>query len=170
MKLFSIAKQGSIAAALAAVALLNVTSAAYAADVGVSISVGQPGFYGQIDIGDFPQPQLVYGRPIAIERRDDYGPPIYLRVPPGHVKNWKNHCREYNACDRRVYFVQDSWYQREYVPRYQQRHQSREHERYDDRGDGRNEHGDGRGDQHRGEHDNDRRDDNRDEHGNGRGR
>ena len=34
-------------------------STAIAADVGVSISVGQPGFYGQIDIGNFPQPRVV---------------------------------------------------------------------------------------------------------------
>jgi len=32
---------------------------AFAGDVGVSISIGQPGFYGQIDIGNVPRPQLV---------------------------------------------------------------------------------------------------------------
>jgi len=47
--------------ALAAASLTTLTMPAHAADVGVSISVGQPGFYGQIDIGDFPQPQLIYG-------------------------------------------------------------------------------------------------------------
>ena len=41
---------------------------ALAADVGVSISIGQPGFYGQIDIGNVPQPQLVYPRPVVIQR------------------------------------------------------------------------------------------------------
>jgi hypothetical protein len=49
-------------------------------------------------------------------------PPIYLRVPPGHAKHWSKHCHEYNACGERVYFVQDDWYQHEYVPRYQERH------------------------------------------------
>ena len=28
----------------------------FAADVGVSITVGQPGFYGQLDIGNAPPP------------------------------------------------------------------------------------------------------------------
>ena len=41
---------------------------ANAADVGVSISVGQPGFYGQIDIGHFPQPRVVYAQPVVIQR------------------------------------------------------------------------------------------------------
>jgi hypothetical protein len=48
--------------------------------------------------------------------------PIYLHVPPGHAKNWSKHCRKYNACDRPVYFVQDSWYNQVYVPRYRESH------------------------------------------------
>ena len=39
---------------LSAAALAAMTLPALAADVGVSISIGQPGFYGHIDIGDFP--------------------------------------------------------------------------------------------------------------------
>ena len=42
-----------IAAALAVVA---ITTPALEADVGVSVSIGQPGFYGRIDIGDYPYP------------------------------------------------------------------------------------------------------------------
>jgi hypothetical protein len=42
---------------------------AFAADVGVSISIGQPGFYGQIDIGNVPQPQVVYAQPVVIQPR-----------------------------------------------------------------------------------------------------
>ena len=41
-------------------------ASADAADVGVSISVGQPGFYGHLDIGNFPEPQLIYPRPVVI--------------------------------------------------------------------------------------------------------
>lgn len=130
------------------VALALTASAAIAADIGVSLSVGQPGFYGQIDIGDYPQPQLLYRQPIYI---DPYGrgrPPIYMHVPPGHAKNWSKHCREYNACGERVYFVQDNWYQREYVPRHQERHgghpegrrdEHRDEHRGDERGHSRNE-------------------------------
>ena len=39
---------------------------AQAADVGVSVSVGQPGFYGRIDIGNYPQPELIYAQPVVI--------------------------------------------------------------------------------------------------------
>lgn len=108
-----------IAAALAAAA---VTTPALAADVGVSVTVGQPGFYGRIDIGGYPQPQVIYREPMVVERAPMERPPVYLRVPPGHAKNWKKHCHEYNACGERVFFVHDDWYNREYVPRYQEKH------------------------------------------------
>lgn len=106
----------------AAIAAATITTPAYAADVGVSVSIGQPGFYGRLDIGDYPQPQVIYRQPRVVERIAEDRPPIYLRVPPGHARNWRKHCHEYNACGERVYFVQDSWYNREYVPRYQEKH------------------------------------------------
>jgi opacity protein-like surface antigen len=115
-------KRFLIAAALSAAA---VTAPALAADVGVSVSIGQPGFYGRIDIGGYPQPQVIYRQPMVIERVPVERPPIYLRVPPGHAKKWSKHCHEYNACGERVFFVQDNWYQGEYVPRYQEKHHGR---------------------------------------------
>jgi hypothetical protein len=124
-----------------------VTAAAFAvpaqaADVGVSVSVGQPGFYGQIDIGSFSQPPVLYRQPKVVEVLQVSRPPIYMRVPPGHARDWKKHCREYNACGERVYFVQDSWYSQEYVPRYQKEHGGKHGKKKDDRkGDG---HGQGR--------------------------
>lgn len=138
--------------------LVALSTSVLASDVAVSLSIGQPGFYGQIDIGDYPPPQLIYRKPIMVERVVIERPPIYLRVPPGHVKNWRKHCREYNACGERVYFVQNNWYQHEYVPRYQERYGNR-HEEYrevrrdehrdDYRGDNRNEHkGKGKGKGH----------------------
>jgi hypothetical protein len=98
-----------------------VTATAMAADVGVSINIGQPGFYGQINIGDVPQPPpVLYAQPVVIERGPDYvAEPIYLNVPPGYERHWARHCHEYHACGRRVYFVNRDWYQREYVPHYQ---------------------------------------------------
>jgi len=92
----------------------------FAADVGVSISVGQPGFYGQIDIGNVPQPPVVYAQPVVITPSPEYvsAQPIYLHVPPGHEKHWSKHCGEYHACGRPVYFVRDDWYNNEYVPHY----------------------------------------------------
>ena len=126
----------------AAIAAATLTTPTQAADVGVSISVGQPGFYGQIDIGGYPPPQMIYRQPMIIERVRVERPPVYLRVPPGHAKNWGKHCRQYNACGERVYFVQDNWYNREYVPRYQERHRDK---------------GDKHGDDHRDKHDKGRR-------------
>jgi hypothetical protein len=96
---------------------------AHAADVGVSITVGQPGFYGRIEIGDYPHPELVLKQPVIVKAvvgvvRE----PIYLHVPPGHAKDWAKHCGKYNACGERVYFVQENWYNNVYVPQYQKKH------------------------------------------------
>lgn len=97
---------------------------AEAADVGVSISVGQPGFYGHINIGNFPQPQVIYPRPVVIVPAPVgmAPPPVYIHVPPGHEKKWKKHCHEYNACGQPVYFVRNQWYDNVYVPEYRARH------------------------------------------------
>ncbi|HEY9099334.1 MAG TPA: hypothetical protein VIN38_10725 [Thiobacillus sp.] len=129
---------------IAAALFIAATSPALAADVGVSINIGQPGFYGRIDIGDYPQPRLVYREPRLIHRAA-VREPIYLHVPPGHAKNWRKHCRKYDACGERVYFVQDSWYNQVYVPRYQARHHDRRDKRGNDRREG-----------HHDRHDNDR--------------
>jgi hypothetical protein len=107
-----------------AVALIAAALPAFATDVGVSISVGEPGFYGRIDIGNFPPPEFIYPKPIVI-----YPPavgvvvhPVYLHVPPGHAKNWKQYCHQYAACNVPVYFVQERWYNDVYVPTYRKRH------------------------------------------------
>jgi hypothetical protein len=106
------------------VMLTLIAVSAQAADVGVSISVGQPGFYGRIDIGDYPRPEVIYTRPVVVHRAPVHvvHEPVYLHVPPGHQKKWSKHCRKYNACDRPVYFVKDRWYNKVYVPHYQARH------------------------------------------------
>jgi hypothetical protein len=106
--------------ALFAALLTTAASAAMAADVGVSISIGQPGFYGQIDIGNAPRPVLVYPQPVVIQRAVSPVQPVYLHVPPGHAKDWGKHCHKYNACARPVYFVKDDWYNNVYVPHYEQ--------------------------------------------------
>lgn len=118
-----------IAAAVVAVAFTNPASAA---DVGVSVTVGQPGFYGRLDIGGYPQPQVIYREPRVIERVYETREPIYLRVPPGHAKHWSRHCHEYDACGERVYFVRDNWYNRQYAPRYQEQHRDYQDGRRDD--------------------------------------
>ncbi len=94
--------------------LVGFVGASQAADVGVSISVSQPGVYGRIDIGRFPQPVLVQPQPIVIHAPRVAVQPVYLWVPPGHQKNWRKHCHRYQACGVPVYFVQEGWY-REHV-------------------------------------------------------
>lgn len=102
-----------VTAAGAAALLLCFTGPAAATDVGVSVQISQPGVYGRIDIGRFPQPQVVVAQPVIIARPQvvvAQPQPVYLWVPPGHRKNWKKHCRDYGACGVPVYFVQDGWY------------------------------------------------------------
>ncbi len=73
---------GRLAAATALAATLVMSAPAQAADVGVSISVNQPGFYGRVDIGD-QRPVLIYPQPIVIHQGayTTYQRPIYMRVP-----------------------------------------------------------------------------------------
>jgi hypothetical protein len=135
---------------LLTVMIIFAASSAQAADVGVTVSVGQPGFYGRIDIGNAPQPQLVYANPVVIHPAPAgvVYQPIYVHVPPGHEKHWSKHCAKYNACGRPVYFVRDKWYNNVYVPHYQAHH------------------GNNHGENHGKKHDGDRHGDN---HGHGKG-
>lgn len=146
---------------LAALASASLISPAQAADVGVSVSIGQPGFYGRIDIGGYPEPRVIYRQPRIVERVYVEREPIYLHVPPGHIKHWDRHCHEYNACSERVYFVNDDWYNREYAPRYQENH--RDH--YDEY---RDEHRDEHRDEYRDNHHEGHREYRQDEHQEGR--
>ena len=116
----------------AAVAATFAATPVLAANVGVSVSIGQPGFYGQIDVGNFPPPQVIYRQPMIIEQGYMDSSPVYLRVPPNHRRHWNRYCREYNACGERVYFVQDNWYEQQYVPRYQEQHREYREQRGDD--------------------------------------
>lgn len=122
-------KRFLIAAALSAVAF---TTPAFASNVGVSVNIGQPGFYGRLDVADYPQPRVIYRQPVVIEQvYEEERPPIYLHVPPRHARHWNRYCGEYNACGERVLFVQDNWYQREYVSHYRERHHDRRDDRHD---------------------------------------
>jgi hypothetical protein len=88
-------------------------------DVGVSVQISQPGVYGRIDIGRFPQPQVIVGQPVLVvppPRPVQVVQPVYMWVPPGHRNNWGKHCQRYNACHVPVYFVQDGWYEKNVKP------------------------------------------------------
>ena len=96
-------------AALASWALVGQAAhAASSPNVGISVSVSQPGFYGRVNIGDqpptviYPQPVIIQQQPVAVHQR-----PIYMRVPPGHERAWARYCGQYRACGQPVYFVQD---------------------------------------------------------------
>lgn len=85
-------------------------------NVGVSVGINQPGVYGRIDIGSFPQPRIVYPQPILVAPAPIavHQQPIYLYVPPGHQKHWSKHCGRYNACGQPVYFVREDWVRERY--------------------------------------------------------
>jgi hypothetical protein len=154
------------------------------AQTNVSISVGQPGFYGRVDIGDFaPQPVLYAPQPVIVRQVPQYyrAEPVYLRVPPGHRKHWSKFCGRYDACGRPVLFVRDEWYTNTYVPRYREHYHGgrpevrvverveyRDRDRGYDRGPGRwEEHGGGHGRGH--DRDDDRGHGEGHGHGNGHG-
>ncbi|NKI95535.1 hypothetical protein [Rhizobacter sp. SG703] len=141
--------------AITLIALVAAGVSAYAGtNVGVSVSVNQPGVYGRIDIGNAPPPVVINPQPIIIqqpptvvvERR-----PIYLRVPPGHQKNWGRYCGQYAACGQPVYFVREDWYQEHW-----RREHEHDHDRHEDHG-----RGHGRGHDKHDRHDDHDRDDHR---------
>ncbi|MEO6079829.1 MAG: hypothetical protein ABIQ86_08640 [Steroidobacteraceae bacterium] len=151
-------------------AVLALTAAcavpAFAADVGISIRIGDPGYYGQLDIGSGYRPRVIQSRPVVVVQRYRNLAPIYLRVPPGHQRKWSKFCDRYNACTRPVYFVRDDWYRTDYAPRY-----IKEHPRNDRRDDRRDDRQDERRDDRRDDRNDERRDDRdgqRNDRGNGR--
>ena len=132
------------------------------AQVGVSINIGEPGFYGQIELGNRPPPAVVYAAPVVVEPAPEYYPPVYLRVPEEHHRNWHKYCHQYNACNRQVYFVSEDWYNNAYA---HERHHDRdrdereyeEHEHHHDRDrDDRDDHDHEHGHEHHHDHDDER--------------
>ncbi len=145
-----------LAAALALAGALFAAAPVHATDVGVSIGINQPGLYGRIDIGRFPQPALIVPQPVVIYQPVRPVEPVYLHVPPGHRKNWRAYCGRYDACGVPVYFVQERWYQDHVVraeprrgERWDDRRDDRRGDRWDDGHPGRGHgHGNGRGHGH----------------------
>jgi hypothetical protein len=114
-----------------------------------------PGVYGQVQFGNETPPPLVYAQPMLIVPQRVPPPPVYLHVPPGHAKNWRKHCQEYNACNRPVYFVRSREYEPGYVPRDADHDHDHDHDHDRD-------HDHGRGHDH--DHDHDHGHDDRDRH------
>ena len=109
-------------------------------NVGVSIDINQPGVYGRVVMGNYPQPVLVSPQPVIIVQQPVavVRQPIYMYVPPGHQKNWGKHCSRYNACGQPVYFVQEQWVQERYRlehPNWNgQHHKHQGHKKHKDKG------------------------------------
>jgi hypothetical protein len=109
-------RRGTVMKRVFALALAAATmlTAVHARDIGVTVEISQPGVFGRIDIGRFPRPAVIVPQPVIIvEPPVVVQPqPIYMWVPPGHRKNWRKHCRAYNACGVPVYFVRHDWYEK----------------------------------------------------------
>ncbi|MDE2296406.1 MAG: hypothetical protein KGL36_13260 [Gammaproteobacteria bacterium] len=157
------------------VAAMLAAPAAFAGNVGFSISFNQPGLYGQINLGNVPAPQLIYSQPVLVAPPPYAAPalpPMYLHVPPGYERDWREHCAEFHACDRPVYFVRDRWYRDVYLPArrdYDEREHRAWREREDRRGWNRRDRGEHRGWDRRDGHrrGDDHGDDHGDRHGDG---
>lgn len=106
-----------LAAAILGSAILPAT-----AGTSVSLTIGEPGFYGRIDIGGMPPPPVIVATPVIIEPVRVSVAPVYLRVPMDHQKKWGKYCARYDACGRPVLFVRDDWYLRDYAPAYRAKH------------------------------------------------
>jgi len=123
----------SVFTLLAGLAAMGAAPAWSAVDVGVGITIREPGVYGRIEIGSQPPPPLLYPQPVLISRPAVLvqQPPMYLYVPPGHAKDWGKHCQRYNACSRQVYFVQETWVQQSY-----DEHHAKGHDKQKNKGKG----------------------------------
>jgi hypothetical protein len=143
----------AILSVLLSVLAFGVVPLAHAQNVSISATItGEivPGVYGHVVLGNRPPPPLVYAQPVVavpvvvVERMPME--PIYLHVPPGHARNWRKHCHEYNACNRPVYFVRSAEYEPGYRP--DRRHEEHEHAHHGDHGDRENDRGDDHGHGH----------------------
>jgi hypothetical protein len=91
-----------------------------ASAVNISIGVGGevlPGVYGSVNVDNGRYPALVYAEPLIVTRPSRIREPVYLHVPPGHLRKWGRYCGEYGACGRPVYFVKSRDYY-DFSPRY----------------------------------------------------
>jgi hypothetical protein len=94
-----------------AIGLAAVATDATAAGDYRNVTAGgglRPGVYGRIEVrGQAAPPPVIYPQPVvangSIERVQRQ--PVYLYVPPGQVRKWKQNCAKWSACDDPVLFV-----------------------------------------------------------------
>jgi hypothetical protein len=108
----SAAVQGVSRAGLLAGALLAAGSAAaQSASDWRNVTTGgtlRPGIYGRIVIkGQAAPPPVIYPQPVigSDSLVPPGGQPVYLYVPPGQVRKWKQNCAKWQACEQPVLFV-----------------------------------------------------------------
>lgn len=68
----------------------------------------RPGVYGRIEVrANTEPPPVIYAEPLVANGRIErvQGEPVYLYVPPGQVRKWKQNCARWSACDSPVLFV-----------------------------------------------------------------
>lgn len=68
----------------------------------------RPGVYGQIVIkAPALPPPVIYPQPVIANGAEvpEGVAPIYLYVPPGQVRHWKQNCLRWSACGAPVLFV-----------------------------------------------------------------
>ena len=72
----------------------------------------RPGVYGRIEVRGTTPPPVIYSLPVLASQASipAKAKPVYLYVPPGQVRKWKDNCGRWSACDQPVLFirVQDS--------------------------------------------------------------
>ena len=68
----------------------------------------RPGIYGRIAVrGHAAPPPVIYKQPMLANETigAPRNQPVYLYVPPGQVRKWKQNCDKWSACDVPVLFV-----------------------------------------------------------------
>ncbi|MEJ2653497.1 MAG: hypothetical protein P8173_17440, partial [Gammaproteobacteria bacterium] len=70
-------------------ALILVAAPLFTADVGVSVSVGESGFQGDINTGNAPKPDDMYATPVIVREVPSLQ---QARIPPGYMPRPGN-CR-----------------------------------------------------------------------------
>lgn len=68
----------------------------------------RPGVYGRIAVRtNAPPPPVIYPRPVIASQAvvPQGARPVYLYVPPGQVRKWKQACARWSACNDPVLFV-----------------------------------------------------------------
>jgi hypothetical protein len=97
---------------LAAFALLSALAPAAAQQDNAyrNVTAGgplRPGVYGRIEVRGGTPPPVIYAAPQVAEQgvTPPRRQPVYLYVPPGQVRKWKQNCAKWSACEEPVLFV-----------------------------------------------------------------